>query len=173
MAGRWALLIVNMLNDFVQEGAPLEVPRAWIIVDHIRIRLQEARSLRMPVIYICDAHAPNDREFTIWPSHALRGTHGAQVIPELAPQAGESVVPKTRYSGFFQTHLEMKLRQRDVSGLVLTGVATNVCILYTTADAVSRGYQVRVPGNCVAARSPKDQAWALKQLRDVLHAEIV
>ncbi|KPL18497.1 MAG: nicotinamidase [candidate division Zixibacteria bacterium SM23_81] len=173
MAERWALLIINMLNDFVQEGAPLEVPVAWTIVDHIRIRLQEARSLRIPVIYICDAHAPNDREFTTWSGHAVRGTHGAQVIPELAPRVGEPVVHKTRYSGFFQTHLEMKLRQREVSGLVLTGVVTNVCILYTTADAVSRGYQVRVPENCVAAHSPEDQAWALKQLRDVLRAEIV
>jgi nicotinamidase/pyrazinamidase len=173
MAEKWALLIVDMLNDFVQEGTPVEVPAAWTIVDHIRIRLQEARSRRMPVIYICDAHAPHDRELATWPAHAVRGTHGAQVIPELAPQAGELVVPKTRYSGFFQTHLEMKLRQREVSGLILTGVATNVCILYTTADAVSRGYQVRVPENCVAALSSEDQAWALKQLRDVLHAEIV
>jgi len=173
MPERWALLVVDMLNDFVQEGAPLEVPAARNIVGNIRKRLQEARRQGMPVIYVCDAHAPDDREFAIWPAHAVRGTEGAQVIPELAPQPGEPVIPKTRYSGFFETNLDEELRQKGVNSLVLTGVVTNICILYTSADAVSRGYRVRVPEDCVVALSPEDHEWALKQLKSVLHVEIV
>lgn len=173
MAEKWALLIVDMLNDFVQKGAPLEVPAARGIVDNIRERLQEARRQGMPVIYICDAHAPDDEEFEIWPVHAVRGTEGAQVVSELAPQPGELVIPKTRYSGFFQTNLEEELHRRGVTGLILTGVVTNICILYTAADAISRGYRVQVPENCVTALSPEDHQWAMKQMKTVLHVEAV
>jgi nicotinamidase-related amidase len=173
MAEKWALLVVDMLNDFVRKGAPLEVPAARGIVEGIQKRIQKSRDQGTPVIYLCDAHAPDDEEFAIWPAHAVRGTEGAQVIAKLAPEPGEAVIPKTRYSGFFRTNLEEQLRQRGVTGLILTGVVTNICILYTAADAVSRGYRVQVPGDCVAAVSSGDHRWALNQMRDVLQVEII
>jgi len=173
MAEKWALLIVDMLNDFVRQGAPLEVPAVREILDNIRKRLQEARRQGMPVLYLCDAHAPDDEEFNIWPAHAVRGTAGAQVIAELVPRPGEPIIPKTKYSSFFGTDLEDQLRQREVTGLIMTGVVTNICILYTSADAISRGFRVQVPQDCVVALSREDHEWALKQMRTVLHVEVV
>lgn len=173
MAERWALLVVDMLNDFVRKGAPLEVPAARKIVGYIQKRIQKARGQGVPVIYVCDAHAPDDEEFAIWPAHAVRGTEGAQVIAELAPGPGEPVISKTRYSSFFQTDLEERLRQLGITGLVFTGVVTNICILYTAVDAVSRGYRVKVPESCVAALSSEDHRWALKQMREVFQMEVV
>jgi nicotinamidase-related amidase len=173
MSKKTALLIVDMLNDFVQEGAALEVPAAKGIVDSIRRRLDEARKESQPIIYICDAHEPADEEFRIWPPHAVKGTKGAEVIAELAPHPGELVVHKKRYSGFFESDLNERLKQSDVSELIITGVLTNICVLYTSADAVSRGYRVHVPENCVAAASHEDHRWALEQMEKVLNVDII
>ncbi|ORJ55820.1 cysteine hydrolase family protein [Geothermobacter hydrogeniphilus] len=171
---RQALLVVDMLNDFVLAGAPLEVPRAREILPALRQRIAAARRDGLPVIYICDAHAADDREFSRmgWPVHAVRGTPGAEVVADLAPQTGEAVVAKTSYSGFHATDLESLLQKLDVEELVLTGCVTNICILYTAADAVMRGFHVRVPTDCVAPLDPADGDFALRQMKNVLGVDV-
>lgn len=163
-----ALVVIDMLNDFIAPGAPLEVPAGRDIVPAIRKRLQEARSRGVPVVYVCDAHDPEDPEFRVWPPHAVAGTPGAQVVGDLAPREGERVVTKTSYSGFFETELYEVLRELGAGHLVLTGVVTNICILYTAADALMRGYRVTVPPDCVAGLNEEDHAFALRQIEEVL-----
>lgn len=165
-----ALLIIDMLNDFVREGAPLEVPATRAILPALTARLAAARSVGIPVIYICDAHRPDDPEFVRmgWPPHAVKGTPGASVVNELAPLETDPVVEKTAYSGFHHTGLEGILQASGVSSLVLTGCVTNICILYTAYDAVLRGYRVTVPVDCVAALDPADGDFALRQMARVL-----
>ena len=90
-----AFLVIDMLNDFVLKGAPLEVPSARSIISALRKEIASARQKGIPVIYICDAHVPRDPEFAIWPHHAVRGTKGSQVIDELKPEKGDIIVPKT------------------------------------------------------------------------------
>ena len=139
-----ALLIIDMLNDFVQPGAPLEVPEARKIIKPIQDRIARARSENRPVIYICDAHTPDAPEFSRmnWPPHAVRGTTGAQIISELAPGEMDSLIEKNIYSGFHHTGLEGLLQSRKIDHLILTGCVTNICILYTAYDAVTRGFTV-------------------------------
>jgi nicotinamidase-related amidase len=163
-----ALLIVDMLNDFVKPGAPLEVPGARNIVPALRRELENARSSGVPVFYLCDAHDENDPEFSIWPRHAVKGSAGAEVIEELSPRPGEKIVQKTSYSGFFGTDLESLLRSAGVDALVITGVVTNICVLYTAVDALMRGFDVEIPDDCVAALNENDHRFALKQIREVL-----
>jgi len=164
-----------MLNDFVQEGAPLEVPATRTIVPALVKRLADARARGIPVIYICDAHQPDDPEFARmgWPPHAVKGTAGAAVVKELAPQATDPVVGKTAYSGFHRTNLQELLKSRGITDLVLTGCVTNICILYTAYDAVIRGYNVCVPIDCVAPLDPADGEFALKQMEQVLGVQVV
>jgi nicotinamidase-related amidase len=171
--GKEALVIVDMLNDFVLPGAPLEVPEARTIVEAIRARAEKARSRSDAVIYLCDAHDPNDKEFGIWPKHAVKDTPGAQVIDELAPEKGDLVIPKTTYSGFYGTDLEKTIRERGITGIMLAGILTNVCIYFTAADAVMRGLRVRVGGDSVAALAAEEHEFALDQLEKVLRVEIV
>ncbi len=170
-----ALLVIDMLNDFVLPGAPLEVPKTRAIIPAIRARIDRARADDRPVIYVCDAHLPDDPEFTRmnWPPHAVRGTAGAQVITELAPKGTDPVVEKTGYSGFHQTGLEGLLQALDVDRLTLTGCVTNICIFYTAYDAVIRGHQVSVPVDCVAALNDEDGDFALKQMVDVLGVTVL
>jgi len=165
-----ALVIIDMLNDFVLEGGALEVPRTRDILPAVQQKLLEFRSRKQPVLYVCDAHAADDREFDRmgWPPHAVEGTPGAMVVDDLAPMSGERVIPKQTYSGFFQTALDALLQKLDVQELVLVGCVTNICILYTAADAVMRGYRVRVPVSCVADIDVDDGAFALAQMKKIL-----
>jgi nicotinamidase-related amidase len=163
-----ALLIIDMLNDFVQKGAPLEVPKARSIVNNVRRELEKARRAGLPVVYCCDRHEPRDREFEIWPPHAIRGTKGAEVIDELKPIKGEPVVAKKTYSAFYRTNLEKVLKGLGVGHLILTGLVANICILYTAVDAYMRGFEVTVPEDCVAGFKTGDTRFVLRQIREVL-----
>lgn len=165
-----ALLVIDMLNDFVLPGAPLEVPRAREIVPALRRRIAEAREAGVDVVYVCDAHAPDDREFSRmgWPPHAVRGTEGARVVAGLAPREGEPVVRKTTYSGFHDSELQSVLSALGAEELVLTGCVTSICVFYTAADAVMRGYRVRVPVDAVAPLDEADGEFALRQMEKVL-----
>lgn len=169
---RHALLICDMLNDFVKEGASLEVPKARTIVGNIKKELKKARRNRIPVFYCCDAHKNTDAEFKLWPKHAVKGTNGAQVIEQLQPQKQDYIVLKTRYSCFYKTRLDRLLKKSGITHVIMTGVVTNICILYTTADAAMRGYQVVIPENCVAALTQHEHQFALEQMRLVFHADI-
>lgn len=170
-----ALLVIDMLNDFVLEGAPLEVPRAREIIPSIRERIAWARSEGVPIIYVCDAHEPDDNEFSRmgWPPHAIRGTEGAEVVSELAPKRGDHLVCKTTYSGFYKTELDPLLKSLGIEKVVLTGCVTNICILYSAADAVVRGYEVEIPKGCVAEIDASEGRFALEQMEKVLGAKVV
>ena len=165
-----ALLIVDMLRDFIEEGAPMEVPAGRWIIENIAGEIRYAREKSRPIIYVCDRHEPDDPDFEVWPSHAVKGTPGAEVIDALEPQPGDQVVYKTGYSGFFRTNLEEILDELDIDELFITGVATNTCVLYTAMDAVQRGFGVIVPGPCVAALTEEDHNFALRQINEVLKA---
>lgn len=171
---RRALLIIDMLNDFVRPGAPLEVPHNREILPALQQRLQNARRDGTPVIFVSDAHAEDDSEFSRmgWPPHAVRGTEGAAVIDELAPRDGEIQLAKTTYSGFNGTELETTLKKLKVEEVVLTGCVTNICILYTAADAVMKGYNVIVPTDCVAHLDPQEGEFAFNQMKNVLGVQL-
>jgi nicotinamidase-related amidase len=163
-----ALLVIDMLNDFVLEGAPLEVEGAREIIPEIRGRIEDARRKSIPIIYICDNHAPDDAEFTSWPRHAVAGTRGSEVVAELAPRAGDRIVKKARYSGFCGTQLDRMLEELGVGKVTLTGVCTNICVLYTAVDALMRGFEVSVPEDSVAGLTPLDHKFALRQINEIL-----
>ena len=175
MRKKEALLVIDMLNDFVREGAPLEVPSTRAILPALRTEIEAARSEGRPVVYVCDSHIRNDPEFKRmgWPVHALKGTEGAEVIESLKPQKRDHVISKSTYSGFYKTRLHALLRRMGVNHLLLTGCVTNICVLYTASDAVLRGYEVTVKKSCVAGLSPETDAFSLKQMREVLGVRVV
>ncbi|MEA3402807.1 MAG: isochorismatase family cysteine hydrolase [Armatimonadota bacterium] len=164
-----ALVVIDMLNDFVREDGALTCgDRVGEIIEPIRRRIEQARRDGETVIYMCDSHRPDDPEFAQYPPHAVQGTEGAQVIDELAPAEEDYVLPKRRYSAFHQTQLLLVLLENGVRELELTGVCTNICVLYTAADAVSWGFDVSVDASRVAALDDGAHEIGLGQLEDVL-----
>ncbi len=170
-----ALLVIDMLNDFVLEGAPLEVPDARKAVPAIRREIGKARDAGSPVIYVCDSHDPDDREFSrfSWPPHAVRGTRGAEVVEALRPAPEDTVVLKDTYSSFYGTDLDETLRKMGVTALRLTGCVTHICVLFAAAEAVLRGYEVSVVQDGVAGIEKEDHDAALRIMRNVLGAKLV
>jgi nicotinamidase-related amidase len=170
-----ALLIIDMLNDFVLTGAPLEVPETRNIIKSIQGEIRAARAAGKPVIYVCDNHDVDDKEFGKfgWPAHAVKGTKGADIVDELAPAAGDRIVPKDTYSGFYGTRLDETLKKLNVNALRLTGCVTHICILFTAADAVLRDYAVTVVEDGVAGITKEDHDAALRIMKNVMGVTIV
>lgn len=169
-----ALFVIDMLNDFVEKDAPLEVPAARAIIPSIQKRILLMRRRGAHIIYICDAHKPGDKEFTKWPPHALTGTKGAEVIKELEPSTEEDlIILKDRYSGFLNTNLTAILEIYRIEKIYITGILTDICVFFTAAEASMRDYEVIVWADSVAALSKTDHRIALDQLKRVLKIEVI
>lgn len=174
-SGKTALVVVDMLNDFVRPGAPLEVPETRAILPALRRRIASARRDGELVVYICDSHRKNDPEFARmgWPPHAVEGTPGAGVVASLAPEPGDVVVEKRTYAGFYGTTLHFILRRHGIRSLTLSGCVTNICILFISAEAAIRGYDVTVDERYVAGLSRKDHVFALDQMEKVFGVRVL
>jgi len=168
-----AILVIDMLNDFVLEGAPLEVKDARRIIPNINAELTKARDKGIPIIYVNDSHFKDDLEFRIWPRHCISGTSGAEVVKELLPKDGDYIIKKRKYSGFVGTGLSLILKELDIQRVILIGIVTEVCVLHTASDAYQMGYKVVILKDCVASLSKEEERWALRQMERLYKAEIL
>ncbi len=168
-----ALLVLDMLNDFIDEKGSLLVPGASRIVPRIRELIESARAAGVPVIYVCDTHRPDDKEFEHWPPHGVEDSWGGQVVDGLKPLPTEHIVHKRRYSAFFGTDLELTLSEMGVHRVLLAGVLTNICVWVTAYDASMRNFDVTVFRDAVASFSEETDRFVLSQLEQVMQADIV
>jgi nicotinamidase-related amidase len=148
-----AVLVLDMLADFT--SGTLANPATAQIIEPIAALLRAARERDdWLVIYGNDAHQPGDFELGVFGEHAMAGTPGAAVIDQLAPQAGDLVIPKRYYSAFTQTDLDATCRVHQVSRVVLTGQHTDCCCRHTSYDAFARGLEVSVVSDATAVYEP-------------------
>jgi len=162
---RRAVLVVDMQNDHLTPGRPLEVPRARDIVPALVARLESARREGVPVVYVVDEHEPDDSDLDNWGTHNVKGTPGADVWAPLAPKPGDRVVRKPTYSAFVRSGLAEVLTELRVDTLVLTGCATEVGLLATATDALQRGYAVEIPPDAQAGSTAANEQVALGLLQ--------
>jgi len=169
---KYAIIVIDMLNDFI--GGALTCERAEAIVPHVQKLLASARANGVPVIFSNDAHYPEiDREFAVWGTHAVEGTKGAEVIPELnANPEIDYIVPKRRYSGFFGTDLDSLLRELKVDTVIMAGLHAHICVRHTSADAFQLGYNIVVPTDCTDSFTKEDYDIGIKYLHDVYGARL-
>jgi nicotinamidase/pyrazinamidase len=169
-----ALIIVDMLNDFLRKnGALFCGEEARTIIPFIRALIDEYRREGGMIVYLCDSHRKDDREFDRFPPHCVTGTRGAEVIPELAPQAGDKVIKKTRYSGFYGTDLEEVLEKTGVSEVGIVGVCTSICVMDTVGGLANRDYGATVYEKGVADFDHELARCAFERMRRVYGARIV
>jgi len=167
-----ALLVIDMLNDFLEKNGSLYIGESDRVIQNVALRIKEYRSVGNPIIYIMDNHAAQDAEFRMFPPHCLTGERGADVIDALAPEKGDFLIYKRRYSGFFGTDLDLTLRELGVTQLELAGVCTQICILYTAADARMLNYDVEVRENCTASFDAEAHEFALKEMKNTLGVSV-
>ena len=166
-----AILVVDMLNDFVT-GA-LKCDRGLAIVPQTAKLLKSARENGVAVIFCNDAHIKGiDHELKLWGDHAIAGTKGAEVIPELELSETDYVVPKRRYSGFFHTDLDLLLKELGVDTVIMTGLHTHMCVRHTSADAYCLGYNVVVASDATDSFTEEDYVSGIAYLKAVYGAEV-
>ena len=162
--GDAAVLVVDMLNDFLKPGGKMVLEGGSVLIPPMKRILAKARRAKIPVIYVNDSHRPGlkeDREFKKRAEHCIEGTWGAQVIDDLKPGKTDFIVLKRRFSGFYETDLDLTLKDLGVKTLIVMGVVTNICVRSTIHDAFFRGYGVMVPRDCVMATGEREQESSL------------
>ena len=166
-----AIIIVDMLNDFVTGSLACE--RAERIIPPLSKLIAFARDEGIPVIYTNDAHVAGiDHELKLWGEHAMAGSSGAEIIPQLAATDKDYLVPKRRYSGFFETGLQLLLSELGVKRLVICGIHTHMCVQHTAADAYQWGYDIIVPTDGIEAFTEEDHLRGLYYLVEVYAAKL-
>jgi len=198
MVGRPALLVIDMQHDFLDEGVPLEAAGGRDIIPAVAKTVEAARQAGVPVICTQEAHRPgrvdSGREADPGmgkkyyaassaeqplPEHCVEGTRGIEIVDEIASAPGDLRIQKRRYNCFLGTDLDLLLRGLRVETLLVTGVDTDVCVLWTVGEGFQRDYHVRVLEDCVAGTSPEQHAAALGIMRGltigrpVLSAEVI
>lgn len=168
-----AVLVIDMLRDFIEKDGALCIGDSEQVRTKVAERIEQYRAQEKPVIYIVDRHLPNDAEFDMFPPHCLEGEWGGEVIPEIAPQKDDYIIPKRRYSAFFGTDLDLTLRELEIKQLELVGVCTQICVLYTAADARMLNYDVTVRKNCVDSFDRDAHEFALKEMESTLGVKVL
>jgi len=168
-----ALLIVDMVNDFVSKDGAMYVSGVEKIIEAIKQLSDEARGSESPVIYICDSQEASEVESGTWPRYSEDRKSGIAIVPQLKPSPGDFVVRKHQYSTPFGADLDLLLRELGVTKLVLAGTAVDICIYFIARDAHTRGYKIVVPKGCVVALSEGDKEDSLKQMEQLFDAEII
>lgn len=162
-----ALVIVDMLNDFIRPEGKLYFEKARGVIAPC-VKLREAfKAAGLPVVYDNNAHPEDSEEFKVWPPHCIRGTVGAQVVGELAPQEGDLVMEKDSLSLFSVPEAAMALRGRGITEFYLCGVATEYCVLHAALDGLEAGFTVNVAADAIAGvdLKPGDADRAIAKMR--------
>ena len=169
-----ALIIVDMLNDFVDEKGALYCGKeARAIIPFIQERLKTFRERGDLVVYLQDSHDESDKEFERFPKHCVEGTWGNEIIQELTPAPGEKVIPKKRFSGFYGTDLENILDSARVDEVEVVGVCTSICVMDTVGGLANRDYKVSVPIKGVADFDQSFHEFALKRMEKTYGARVL
>lgn len=157
---RSAVVVVDMINEFCKPGGKMVLPGYEALVPPQLAVIEVARRAGAPVIWVHDSHRRNmrrDREFLKRTPHGEENTWATEIIEDLGARADEIHVIKHRYSSFFQTDLDVTLKDMLVDQLIVFGVVTNICVRSTVHDAFFNGYEVVVPRDCCAATGAREQ----------------
>lgn len=171
-AGGVALVVIDMINPMDFDEGPAMLGPTLKAADCIVALRTQADRLGVPVVYVNDNfgqwHSERDKliEFCLRPAST-----GREIVRRLAPRDDDFFVMKPMHSGFYATNLQVLLPHLKVSRLILTGIAADICVLFTAADAHMREYELWAPADAVVATSAQRKDWALDIMAKALGAE--
>ena len=165
------LLIIDMLNtlDFPQ-GDKLAKSALPVAKNILKLK-RRFKAKKWPVIYVNDNFGKwQSSRAKVFETCAAENSRGRELAHILKPEEDDFFVLKPRHSAFYSTNLEILLRDFNAKSLVLTGIAGNICVLFTANDAHMRGYSLWVPQDCVASNSARENTFAIHQVRSIMKA---
>ena len=168
-----ALLLIDVINDLEFEGGDALLRHAEPMAGCIVALKRNAARLGIPAIYVNDNFGRWRSNFSNVLEHCLRdGVRGERIAAALRPEPDDYFVLKPKHSGFYSTTLDVLLRYLGAETLVLTGMTTDVCVLFTAHDAFLRDYRLFVPSDCVAAIDAEEGRRTLQHMERILKADV-
>lgn len=170
IVGNPLLLVIDMQYDFVAADGKVSNPGAAATIAPIATLIDTFRSADLPIIFTREAHRPGqvdgglELDYQVR-EHCVEGTHGYEIVDELAPLSTEQVIDKRRYSSFLGTELEFLLRKYRTDTLVICGVSSDCCVHWTAGDAFQKDFHVRVVEDATSGTSPEAHEASLLMLR--------
>jgi nicotinamidase-related amidase len=167
-----ALLLIDVINDLDFPEADDLLRFALPMADRIAALKRRAKAAKVPVIYVNDNFGRWQSNLQKTVEHALRPeSKGRAIVERLRPEDDDYFVLKPKHSGFYSTTLDVLLDYLQVETVILTGIAANICVLFTANDAYMRDYRLIVPGDCVASNTEAENRAALGEMAKVLKAD--
>jgi nicotinamidase-related amidase len=168
-----ALLLIDVVNDLAFEGSGGLVTQAEAMSTQLRTFKQRASDAGVPAIYVNDNFGQWRSDFRRTVAHCTaRSSPGHVVSRRLRPTARDYFVLKPRHSGFYDTTLDTLLDTLGIRRVILTGIAGNICVLFTANDAYMRGLRILAPSDCIVSNTPADNDYALRQIATVLKGNV-
>lgn len=167
-----ALLLIDVINDLSFEGAKALAPRARRMAMALEGLKARAERAGIPSVYVNDNFGRWRSDLQSLVSHCLEVDNaGSELTRRLQPQEADYFILKPLNSGFFSTALETLLRHLGADTLLLTGLTTDNCVLFTAHDAYLRGFRLFVPRDCTTAIDPERHRNALDLISRNLKAD--
>jgi nicotinamidase-related amidase len=167
-----ALLLIDVINDLEFEGAEQLLRHALPMARRLARLKARARRAGIPAIYVNDNFGRWQSDFRRVVDHCLEdGVRGEPIVKLLEPKDDDYFVLKPKHSAFFATTLDTLLSYLGAKTLVITGIAGNICILFSANDAYMRDFNLIVPSDCVASNTAEENRHALRQMKKVLKAD--
>jgi nicotinamidase-related amidase len=167
-----ALLIIDLIGDFDFEGGEVLLEQALPMARAIRALKARAREARIPVIYVNDNYGRWQSDLDKLIANATRpDSPGRELVELLIPDEADYFVLKPKHSAFYSTILDTLLDYLGTRTLIVTGVAADMCVLFSASDAYIRDFFVAVPEDCVACADPDNTRSALRLMHRVLKAD--
>lgn len=168
-----ALLLIDVINDFEFEGGEELFRHSLPAARNIARLKEQAHQAGVRVIYVNDNFGRWRSDFKKTVAHCLEeDVRGRPIAQLLAPDEADYFVLKPKHSGFFSTTLDLLLEYLGVRTVVLTGFAGNNCVLFSANDAYMRDLELMVPSDCTASITMEENEYALRQMHEVLKADI-
>jgi nicotinamidase-related amidase len=167
-----ALILLDVLNDMEWEGGDRLFEHALPMSERLAALKGRAREAGIATIYVNDNYGRWRSDFRSLVAHCMeREVRGRPIVARLLPKEDDYFVLKPKHSGFFSTSLDVLLLYLRARTLIITGVATNICVLFTANDAYMRDFHLVVPSDCVAAESQEENQHSLHLMSQVLKAD--
>lgn len=168
-----ALILVDVINDMDFDGGESLRKQALPMAERLRALAERARESGVAVVYVNDNFGKWRSDFRTLLDHCIRdGVRGAEIAKILKPEKTDYFVLKPKHSGFFSTTLDTLLEYLHVRTVVIAGLTTDRCVLFTAADAHMRDLHVVVPEDCSAAESQDAHKQAIEMMKRVLGADV-